>query len=99
MAQGITGSQTVTGAGGGSQPPEMNVFEYLRVLHKYRWMVLVICILAAVSAGAICYCSRPRYTARASLVPPSETMQGRTGLGMGMLSAGETALLRGLMDT
>jgi uncharacterized protein involved in exopolysaccharide biosynthesis len=77
----------------------MNVFAYLRVLYKYRWLVLVICTLAAVSTGAVCYYSRPRYTARASLVPPSETLQGRTGLGMGLLNGGEATLLRNLMDT
>jgi uncharacterized protein involved in exopolysaccharide biosynthesis len=99
MAHGMTGSQVVTAMRGGSPPPEMNVFEYLRVLYKYRWMVFVICTLAAVGTGAVCYCSRPRYTARTSLVPPSDALQGRGGLGMGMLSGGETALLRNFMNT
>jgi uncharacterized protein involved in exopolysaccharide biosynthesis len=99
MAQGITGSQVVTVVRGGSRPPEMNVFEYLRVLYKYRWMVLVICAVAGVTTGTVCYCSRPRYTALASVMPPLEMLQGRGGLGMGMLSGGETALLRNFMNT
>jgi uncharacterized protein involved in exopolysaccharide biosynthesis len=99
MAQGVMGSGAMTAGRGGVQPPEMNVFEYLRILYKYRWMVFVVCTLAAVGTGLLCYFSRPRYTAVTSVVPPLEMLQGRTGLGLGLLSGGEAALLRNLMDT
>jgi uncharacterized protein involved in exopolysaccharide biosynthesis len=99
MTHGIIGSQAGAAARGWAPPPEMSVFEYWRVLRKYRRMVFVLCTLAALGTGVVCYCARPRYTAVASVVPPLEALQGRAGLGLGLLSGGEAALLRNLMDT
>lgn len=100
MAHGEMEQQRATAVPGGSPSPEMNVFEYLRVLCKYRRMVLVVCGLVVVSTAATCYFWPPHYTAIASVMPPLEMQQGRGGLGMmGLLGAGEAALLRDIMDT
>ncbi len=77
---------------------ELDLFSYVRVLIQYRWMLLLICILAMVGTGVISYLSSPRYVARASIVPPLELTSGKTGL-TGLLGGAEASLLRGIMDT
>jgi len=84
-------------AGGPSD--EIDLFDYLRVVYKYRWTILVVCFLAAAITGGISFLQRPRYVATASVVPPMELMGGDTRLGLGLLGGAEGALLRKVMDT
>lgn len=74
--------------------PEIHVFDYVCVIWKYRRMILVICGLAAVAAGACCLLRPATYTATASIVPPMNSPES----GLGLLSGGESALLRKIMD-
>ncbi len=96
MTHGAIGSGTKVAVRDGFRAPEMNVFDHLRVVFKYRWMILVVCGLAGLITGVVCYLSPPTYTARASIVPPLEQNQG--GFGIGLLGVGEAALLRKVMD-
>jgi len=79
-------------------PRDLNIFDHIRVIHKYRWMILPICLIAVVATGVICYVWPPSYLATASIVPPMESTGGDSGLGMGLLGGGGGALLRSVMD-
>jgi uncharacterized protein involved in exopolysaccharide biosynthesis len=98
MMHGAIGSGTAVVVRDGSRPPEMNVFDHLRVIFKYRRMILVICSLAAGITGVICYFAPPTYTADACVVPPPQSLQGQNALGLGMLGGTEAMLLRRVMD-
>lgn len=74
--------------------PEIHVFDYVCVIWKYRRMILMICGLAAVAAGACCLLRPAAYTATASIVPPMDSPES----GLGLLSGGESALLRKIMN-
>ena len=99
MTHGVIGSGTTAVVRERFRTPEMNIFDHLRIVFKYRWMILVICSLAGMITGVVCYLSPPTYTAMVSIVPPLELFQGKTtGFGMGLLGVGEAALLRTVMD-
>jgi uncharacterized protein involved in exopolysaccharide biosynthesis len=98
MGHGVIGSGRPATAQDGWRPPELSVFDRLRIVYKYRWVILPVCCLAAGITGAACYFSRPTYTSMASIVSPLELLQGQTSLGMGLLGAGNAALLRQVMD-
>ncbi len=74
--------------------PEIHVLDYMCVIWKYRRMILVICSLAGVGAGAYCLLRPPTYTATASIVPPVDSPESSLGL----LSGGESALLQKIMN-
>ncbi len=95
---GVIGSGTTVVVRDGTRPPETNVFDHLRVIFKYRWMILVICSLAAGITGVVCYLAPPTYTADACVVPPPQSLQGQSTLGLGMLGGTEAMLLRRVMD-
>jgi len=80
-------------------PLDTNVFDHLRVIHRYRWMILVVCFLSAAVTGVVCFTSRPTFEATTSVVSPSDLMQGDMVLAGGMLGMGETALLRKITNT
>lgn len=83
-----------------SRPPrdELNLFEHLRVLFKYRWMICLVCIVAALATGLKSFLSPPTYVATASVVPPMDTLRGDQGLGAGLMGTGGASLLRKVMD-
>jgi len=77
---------------------ELNLVDHLRVLFKYRWMILLICTAAVLTIGLISFLSTPTYAATASVVPPMDAMRGDSGLGAGLLGGGGASLLRKVMD-
>ncbi len=91
-------SQRASVIRGKMAPDELNLFDHLRVLFKYRWMILLVCIMTALATGFISFLSTPSYVARASIVPPMDTGRGDSGLGAGLLGGGGASLLRKVMD-
>jgi uncharacterized protein involved in exopolysaccharide biosynthesis len=83
----------------GGAPDGIDLVGYLRVIHKHRRKILLVCLLAIFVTGAVSLLLPPRYAATASVVPPLELMGGDTGLGMGLLGGAEGALLKKVMDT
>ena len=79
-------------------PDELNLFDHIRVLLKYRRMICLVCFVAALVVGLVSFLSPPTYVAVASVVPPMETTRGNSGLGLGLLGGGGAALLRDVMD-
>lgn len=77
---------------------ELDLFSYIRVLAKYRWMLLLICMVAMGVTGTVSYLWPPTYVATASIVPPMDSTGGKSGLS-GLLGGAEGALLRSVMDT
>ncbi len=77
---------------------ELDLFDYIRVLAKYRRMTMFVCLLAMAATGTISYLWPPSYVAKASIVQPMESAGGKTGLS-GLLGGAEGALLRSVMDS
>lgn len=77
---------------------ELDLFDYVRVLAKYRRMTLLVCFLATATTGTISFLWPPTYVAKASIVPPVDSGGGKTGLSS-LLGGAEGALLRSVMDT
>jgi uncharacterized protein involved in exopolysaccharide biosynthesis len=75
----------------------MNIFEHVRMVLKYRRMVLCVCILSVGTAGTVTYLWPPSFVATASVVPPMEGT-GEPGLGLGLLGGGGASLLRKVMN-
>jgi uncharacterized protein involved in exopolysaccharide biosynthesis len=82
----------------GETPQELNIFDHVRVIYRYRWLILLICVLAAGIAGTLTYMSLPRFVAKASVIPPTQT-GGDVGLGLGMMGGAGASLLRKVVDT
>ena len=79
-------------------PDEIDLFDYLRITWKHRWSIVVLCMVAVVTTGAISMLMPPRFVAAASIVPPAESSGGGMGLGSGLLGGAESALLRNVMN-
>ena len=79
-------------------PSQIDLFDYIRVVYRYRRMILVICFLTAVTTGVASFLSPISYVARTSIMPPLESLEGKSRLGAGMLGGAESALLRNVMD-
>ena len=77
---------------------ELDLFDYVRVLAKYRRMTLLVCFLATATTGTISFLWPPTYVAKTSIVPPVDSGGGKTGLSS-LLGGAEGALLRSVMDT
>lgn len=77
---------------------ELNIFDHIQVALKYRRMILLICIVAVVVTGTMCFLSPEIYSATTSIVPPMEMLQREPGLAAGFLGTGQSAVLRRLMD-
>jgi len=77
---------------------EIDLFDYLRVIHKHRRMILLICVLAGVTTAVACLLCPIAYVATTSIMPPLEMREGNSRLGAGMLGGAESALLRNIMD-
>ncbi|MBN2133919.1 MAG: hypothetical protein JW741_30735 [Sedimentisphaerales bacterium] len=82
----------------GGPAEEIDLFDYLRVIHKYRRMILAICVLAAVTTGVVCILSPITFLSTTSIMPPLESLEGSSRLGAGMLGGAESALLRNVMN-
>ncbi len=77
---------------------DLNLFDHLRVVYRYRWLIFFICVIATVTTGAVCYYWPPSFVASASIVPPMESSGGQSGLAMGLLGGSGSSLLRRVMD-
>ena len=81
---------------------EINLLDYIRVIFKYRRMILWICGITMVTTGIISLLSPKMYSATTTMVPPMEMLQkgsrlaggGLGGLGGG---AGGSSMLAGIM--
>jgi uncharacterized protein involved in exopolysaccharide biosynthesis len=82
----------------GMMEDELDLFDYIRVLARYRGTILIVCLLAMATTGTIAYLWPPTYVAKASIVPPTDSASGQTGLSS-LLGGAEGALLRSVMDT
>jgi len=71
---------------------EINLIDYLRVIFKYRIMILCICIFAVVTTAIISLSMPKIYSATASIVPPMDIIQKEAGLA-GALGAGRNSIL------
>ncbi len=76
---------------------EINLLDYLRVIYKYKWMIMIMTILAM--AGTVAYSlSQPRmYQANTSIVPPIDRLSQGGGLASKLGGAG-SMLLKGMLN-
>jgi len=71
---------------------EINLIDYLRVIFKYRIMILCICIFAVVTTAIISFLLPKIYSATASIVPPMDIIQKEAEF-TGALGAGKSSML------
>lgn len=79
-------------------PVEPSVFDHIRVICRYRRMIVITVGLAVVTTATVCLLWPPSYEATASVVPPLELLDGNSSLGAGLFGGGEAALLRKVID-
>jgi len=77
-----------------SEDDEMNLVDYIRVILKYRRMIVLICGISVVATGIISLLSPKRYSAATTIVPPIK----QAGLA-GELGSGKNSLLAKVMET
>ena len=76
---------------------EINLIDYLRVIYKYRWMIMVTTLVAMAVTVAISM-SKPRmYQASTSIVPPTNRLSQGGGLA-GKLGGAGSMLLQGMLN-
>ena len=71
---------------------EIDLLDYIRVIFKYRRMILWICGIAVVTTAIISLLSPKIYSATASIVPPIDIVQRESELA-GALGGGASSLL------
>ena len=59
---------------------EINLLDYLRVVYKFRRMIIIICVVAVVTTAIVSLLSPKVYSATASVVPPLEILQQEPGI-------------------
>ena len=78
---------------------EASVFDYLRVVVRHWWLILLICIPAVAIATVWSLVATETYQATTSIVPPLESLQGADmGLARGLLGGMEGAFLRNALN-
>ena len=70
---------------------EINLLDYIRVIFKYRRMILWICGIAIVTTVIISLLLPKIYSATTTIVPPTEILQKGSGLA-GVLGGGESSI-------
>jgi uncharacterized protein involved in exopolysaccharide biosynthesis len=76
---------------------EIDLLDYLRVIWRRRWMILILSVTATVLAGGRIYISPRHYQASVTIVPPLEILQKEAGVGgLGVMG---NSMLRGIMDS
>jgi uncharacterized protein involved in exopolysaccharide biosynthesis len=76
---------------------EIDLLDYLRVIWRYRWMIVVLCLAAMGAAVAYSLLQPRQYQAAVTVVPPLDILQKEAGGGLGAL--GGSALVRQFIDT
>lgn len=75
---------------------EIDLLDYLRVVWRYRWMILALC-LVAMSLTVVTSMRKPRqFQSSVTIVPPLDILQRESGGALGSLN---NSLLRQVMDT
>jgi uncharacterized protein involved in exopolysaccharide biosynthesis len=75
---------------------EIDLLDYLRVIWRYRWMILALCIVA-MSLTVVTSLRKPRqFQSAVTIVPPLDILQRESGGALGSLN---NPLLRQMMDT
>jgi uncharacterized protein involved in exopolysaccharide biosynthesis len=70
---------------------EINILEYLKVIFKYRWMIVCFCVVAVVLTAIFSLRQAKVYSATTLIVPPVEILQKESELAGGF---GGSSLLR-----
>lgn len=99
MRDTVTDSQAKS-----QQPPpvkqtvddEIDFLEYLRVIWRYRWMILILCLAAMGLTVAKSLRTPRQYQSAVTIVPPLDILQRESGGALGSLS---NSLVRQMMDT
>jgi len=74
---------------------EIDLLDYLRVIWRYRWMIVALCVVA-MTLTVLTSLRKPRqYQSSVTIVPPLDSLQKESG-GLGSLNS---PLLRQVMDT
>jgi len=75
---------------------EIDLLDYLRVVWRYLWMILALCIIA-MSLTVVTSMRKPRqFQSYVTIVPPLDILQRESGGALGSLN---NSLLRQVMDT
>ena len=77
---------------------EINLLDYLRVIYKYKWMIMIFTIIAM--AATVAYSlSQPRmYQASTSIVPPIDQLSRSGGSLASKLGGAGSMLLQGMLN-
>jgi uncharacterized protein involved in exopolysaccharide biosynthesis len=75
---------------------EVDLLDYLRVVWRYRWMILVLCVVAMGLTVALSLRKPRQYESAVTIVPPLDILQKESGSALGALN---NSLLRQMMDT
>jgi uncharacterized protein involved in exopolysaccharide biosynthesis len=69
---------------------ELNFIDYIRVLYKYRTMIILICVIVVVTTAIVSLLLPKTYSATVTIVPPLEILQKESDVigGLGGLGAG-----------
>ena len=101
----MEGQSIVTDSQAKSQQPvsaklpaddEIDLLDYLHVIWRYRWMILVLCIMAMSLTVVLTLCEPRQYQSTVTIVPPLDILQKESGGPLGTLN---NSLLRQVMDT
>ncbi|MBN1505725.1 MAG: hypothetical protein JW955_02705 [Sedimentisphaerales bacterium] len=93
-------NQRMQSWGPGSGPvdeQEVNLFDYVRVIWRRRWMILVLSVVVTMLTGSVVFMSPRRYEANVTIVPPLEILQKEVGVG-GLGAMGKS-MLRDIIDS
>ena len=77
---------------------EVDLIDYLLVIWRHRWMILVLTIVAMAVTVALMLRTPRRYQSVATIVPPVEILQKEVGASSGLGTLGNS-MLRSIMDT
>ena len=92
-----TNDQRTTNNASYVDPDEINLLDYLRVIYKYKWMIIVMTIIAMAATVAYSLQQPRMYQASASIVPPIDRLSQGGGLAAKLGGAG-SMLLQGMLN-
>jgi uncharacterized protein involved in exopolysaccharide biosynthesis len=75
---------------------EIDLLDYLRVIWRYRWSILTLCIVTMALTVVMLLREPRQYESTVTIVPPLDILQKESGSGLGLLN---DPLLRQVMDT
>lgn len=77
---------------------EIDLFDYLLVIWRHRWMIVILSFVAMAATAAYMLLQPRRYQASATIVPPVEILQKQSAVSGGMGGLG-SSMLRSIMDS